>query len=117
MVSQRWQEASVISCWDYSFHFSNGTGNVWVYAITGLAPCIQHAGAVPAFLYGGGSHFRLIAACNTADKDCSGEILTTGSPSFVTEFSSGVIIPLRIYTILRLSGTTGVAAHGCDLQH
>ena len=39
-------------------------------------------------------------------------IISLGVPSFITEFSSGVIILLFNFTILRISNNTGVAAYG-----
>ena len=39
-------------------------------------------------------------------------IISLGIPSFITEFSSGVIILLFNFTILRISNNTGVAAYG-----
>lgn len=39
-------------------------------------------------------------------------IIALGVPSFITEFSSGIIILLFNYTILRISNNTGVAAYG-----
>lgn len=39
-------------------------------------------------------------------------IIALGIPSFVTEFSSGVIILLFNFTILRIANNTGVAAYG-----
>ncbi len=39
-------------------------------------------------------------------------IISLGIPSFITEFSSGIIILLFNYTILRISNNTGVAAYG-----
>lgn len=39
-------------------------------------------------------------------------IISLGIPSFITEFSSGIIILLFNFTILRISSNTGVAAYG-----
>ncbi|MGG7144478.1 MATE family efflux transporter [Clostridium nigeriense] len=39
-------------------------------------------------------------------------IISLGIPSFITEFSSGIIILLFNFTILRISNNTGVAAYG-----
>ena len=39
-------------------------------------------------------------------------IISLGVPSFITEFSSGIIILLFNFTILRISNNTGVAAYG-----
>ena len=39
-------------------------------------------------------------------------IVSLGIPSFITEFSSGIIILLFNFTILRISNNTGVAAYG-----
>lgn len=39
-------------------------------------------------------------------------IISLGIPSFITEFSSGIIIILFNFTILRISNNTGVAAYG-----
>ncbi|MCF0147077.1 MAG: MATE family efflux transporter [Clostridium sp.] len=39
-------------------------------------------------------------------------IISLGIPSFITEFSSGIIILLFNFTILKISNNTGVAAYG-----
>lgn len=94
---------------DYSFIFPMGLGMFGAALATGLAPVVSMLVLSLHFIRRR-NHFRLTAC--TPQTRIVREILTTGLPSFVTEFSSGVIILLFNYTILRLSGTTGVAAYG-----
>lgn len=94
---------------DYSFIFPMGLGMFGAALATGLAPVFSILVLSLHFLRRR-NHFRP-AAC-TPQRRIVREILTTGLPSFVTEFSSGVIILLFNFTILRLTGTTGVAAYG-----
>lgn len=94
---------------DYIFIFPMGLGMFGAALATGLAPVFSMLVLSLHFIRRR-NHFRPVA-CRPQRRTVR-EILTTGLPSFVTEFSSGVIILLFNFTILRLSGTTGVAAYG-----
>lgn len=94
---------------DYVFIFPMGLGMFGAALATGLAPVLSMLVLSLHFIRRQ-NHFRPVA-CRPKIRTVQ-EILATGLPSFVTEFSSGIIILLFNFTILRLSGTVGVASYG-----
>ncbi len=94
---------------DYIFVFPMQLGIFGAALATGIAPILSMIILSTHFLRKR-SHFRLIKT-----KVKSHELrstLFTGIPSFITEFSSGVIIFLFNMVIMGIAGDIGVAAYG-----
>lgn len=92
---------------DYIFIFPLHMGIFGAILATGLSPVISILVLSP-YLIGRKNHFHFVRAA------CGGkkirEILSTGLPPFVTEISSGIVMFLFNFIILRLTGNIGVAA-------
>lgn len=103
---------------DYVFIFPCNMGIFGAAFATGLAPVISIFILSLHWLRGKSSlglpriprplhHTTLRLICSDLRR-----ILALGVPSFVTEFSSGIIMLFFNFTILSLAGNTGVAAYG-----
>lgn len=94
---------------DYIFIFPLGMGIFGAVFATGLAPAVSILILSPYFLKKK-NQFKL-TAFKLSGPLCSG-IFSSGLPSLITEFSSGIVIIIFNIIILRLQGNTGVAAYG-----
>lgn len=94
---------------DYLFVFPLQMGIFGAILATGLSPVISMAVLSPYF-FRRKNQFRLRKSM--PEKNWQADILSTGVPAFVTEDSSGVVMFLFNFLILRLTGNTGVAAFG-----
>ena len=94
---------------DYIFIFPLNMGISGAIFATGLAPVISIMVLSP-YLTGrkNGFHF----AKSVLSGKNAGEILSGGVPPFLTEATSGVVMFLFNFIILRIAGNTGVAAFG-----
>lgn len=94
---------------DYLFIFPFGMGIFGAILATGLAPVISIAVLSPYFIRKkNGFHFLKSAP----DIRKALGVIASGIPPFVTELSSGIVMFLFNFIILRLEGNTGVAAFG-----
>lgn len=94
---------------DYIFIFPLRMGIFGAILATGLAPVISIAVLSPYFVKKrNGFHF--VKSVPSVKK--VREIISNGIPPFVTEVSSGIVMFLFNFIILRLEGTIGVAAFG-----
>ncbi len=94
---------------DYVFIFPFGWGMFGAAFATGLAPVIGLMFLAFHFLKKR-NRFHLISTGILPD--AAGKILSLGTPSFITEFSSGIVMLLFNWTILKIAGNIGVAAYG-----
>ena len=94
---------------DYFFIFPCGLGIFGAVLATGLAPIISMAILLQRFLRKQ-NQFHL-TKCRLERKKVS-DILAGGFPSLITEVSSGVVIIVFNFIILKLQGNVGVAAYG-----
>ncbi|WP_176013845.1 MATE family efflux transporter [Victivallis sp. Marseille-Q1083] len=94
---------------DYLFLFPFGWGMFGAALATGLAPVIGLA--ILSFHPLPGRN-RFHWGSPGFLPEAAGKILVLGMPSFITEFSSGVVMLLFNWTILKLAGNLGVAAYG-----
>ncbi len=94
---------------DYIFVFPMQLGIFGAALATGVAPILSMVILSTHFLRKK-NHFRLTKT-NLCAKDVR-NIVFTGLPSFVTEFSSGIIIFLFNMVVMSISGDIGVAAYG-----
>lgn len=93
---------------DYIFIFPLGMGIFGSIFATGLSPIISIIVLSPYFLKGKNQfHFIRKFSLQRASN-----IVSNGIPPLVTEVSSGVVMFLFNFIILRLNGNTGVAAFG-----
>ena len=94
---------------DYLFIFPLRMGIFGAILATGFAPVISIAVLSPYFIKKkNGFHFVKSAP----DIGKTLEIISSGIPPFVAELSSGIVMFLFNFIILRLEGNTGVAAFG-----
>lgn len=94
---------------DYLFIFPLGMGIFGAILATGLAPVISIAVLSPYFIRKkNGFHFMK----SVPEIRKTSEIMASGIPPFVTELSSGIVMLLFNFIILRLEGNIGVAAFG-----
>lgn len=93
---------------DYIFIFPLGMGIFGSIFATGLSPLISIIVLSPYFLKGK-NHFHFIRKFSLQRVS---NIVSNGIPPLVTEVSSGVVMFLFNFIILRLNGNTGVAAFG-----
>ena len=94
---------------DYLFIFPFRMGIFGAILATGLAPVISIAVLSLYFIKKkNGFHFMKSAA----NIRMTLEIISSGIPTFVTELSSGIVMFLFNFLILRLEGNIGVAAFG-----
>lgn len=93
---------------DYIFIFPLGMGIFGSIFATGLSPIISIIVLSPYFLKGK-NHFHFIRKFSWPRVS---NIVSNGIPPLVTEVSSGVVMFLFNFIILRLNGNTGVAAFG-----
>ena len=93
---------------DYIFIFPLGMGIFGSIFATGLSPLISIIVLSPYFLKGK-NHFHFIRKFSWQRVS---NIVSNGIPPLVTEVSSGVVMFLFNFIILRLNGNTGVAAFG-----
>lgn len=95
---------------DYLFIFPLHMGIFGAILATGIAPVISIAVLSPYFIRKkNGFHFIIKY---TPDVRKVLEIIASGMPPFVTELSSGIVMFLFNFIILRLEGNIGVAAFG-----
>ncbi len=92
---------------DYVFIFPLGMGIFGAILATGLAPLIS-MGVLSPYLLRKGNGFHLASPANMGE-DVSG-VLSGGVPPLVTEVTSGIVMFLFNFIILRLTGNIGVAA-------
>lgn len=94
---------------DYIFIFPFDMGILGAVLATGLAPVISILILLPFFTQKkNGFH----AVRRGVSGRFAGAIVSNGLPSLVTEVSSGVVIIVFNFLLLRLQGDTGVAAYG-----
>lgn len=94
---------------DYLFIFPLHMGIFGAILATGFAPIISIAVLSPYF-FKKKNRFHFMKAAPNVRKML--EIIASGIPSFVTELSSGIVMFLFNFIILRLEGNIGVAAFG-----
>lgn len=94
---------------DYVFIFPLDMGMFGAAFATGLAP-IWSLLLLSRYFLQKKNHFHLLK-CRPSWATVS-NILALGVPSFITEFSSGIIMLVFNYLILNLTGNVGVAAYG-----
>lgn len=94
---------------DYIFIFPLKMGIFGAILATGLAPVISIAVLSP-YLFRRKNQFHFVK-CNPAMNKITG-IVSSGVPSFITEASSGIVMLVFNFIILRLEGNVGVAAYG-----
>ena len=93
---------------DYLFIFPFGLGMFGAAFATGLSPIISLC-ILSIHIIKKKNNFRFI---RSSLHNNIVRMLSLGIPSFITEFSSGIIMLLFNFTILNLAGNTGVAAYG-----
>lgn len=94
---------------DYIFIFPLGMGIFGAILATGMSPVISIIVLSP-YIIRKKNKFHL-AKDKLSMKRIFG-ILSTGVPSFITEASSGIVMIIFNFIILRLAGNVGVAAYG-----
>lgn len=94
---------------DYIFIFPLEMGIFGAILATGLAPVISLAVLSPYFIRR--KHTFHFAKCVPGIRRLAG-IVSTGVPALITEASSGIVMILFNFILLRLAGNTGVAAYG-----
>ncbi|MGL5434728.1 MAG: MATE family efflux transporter [Lachnospiraceae bacterium] len=94
---------------DYIFIFPFGMGIFGAVLATGIAPVISMLILSP-HLISRKNQFHL-KKCGV-EVELSGQIVSGGLPSLITEMSSGIVIIVFNIIILRLQGNIGVAAYG-----
>lgn len=94
---------------DYIFIFPLEMGIFGAILATGLAPVISLAVLSPYFIRR--KHIFHFAKCVPGIRRLAG-IVSTGVPALITEASSGIVMILFNFILLRLAGNTGVAAYG-----
>lgn len=94
---------------DYVFIFPLNMGIFGAILATGLAPVISII-VISPYLICRKNGFHIVKG-NVLPTGI-GEILSCGLPSFLTEATSGVVMFLFNFIILRISGNVGVAAFG-----
>ncbi len=92
---------------DYLFIFPCNMGIAGAALATGLAPLISLMVLSPYFILKKNTFHFVISA---PDFKSMKKTLSSGVPPFLTETTSGVVMFLFNYIILRLAGNTGVAA-------
>lgn len=92
---------------DYIFIFPLGMGIFGAILATCLSPVISILVLSP-YLIGRKKQFRFVKSL--PGPETLRDILSTGLPPFVTEISSGIVMFLFNFIILRLAGNIGVAA-------
>ena len=94
---------------DYIFIFPMRMGILGAILATGMAPLISMAVLSSCFIKRK-NQFHLVR-CGFGGKRTA-EILFNGVPSLITEASSGIVMVVFNFIILRLGGNVGVAAFG-----
>lgn len=94
---------------DYIFVFPLGMGMFGAAFATGIAPLLSLC-VLSTHFFKKHNHFRLVR-CHPRWGEIR-PLLLAGVPSFVNEFSSGVVLLLFNKIILALAGNTGVGAYG-----
>lgn len=94
---------------DYVFIFPLGLGMFGAAFATGLAPIFSMAVLSLHFINKKNS-FKLVKLHTL--KQHLDKIFKSGISSFITEFSSGIVMLLFNFTILKIAGNPGVAAYG-----
>lgn len=94
---------------DYVFIFPLNIGMFGAAFATGLAPIFSLL-VLSLHLIKKRNNFKLVR-CNI-NKSYIKSIILLGIPSFITEFSSGIIMLVFNFTILSISKNIGVAAYG-----
>lgn len=92
---------------DYIFIFPLGMGIFGAVLATGLAPVISIA-VISPYLIRKKNRFHFTKSIPAAKR--TAEIVSSGIPPFVMEITSGVVMFLFNFIILRLAGNIGVAA-------
>lgn len=96
---------------DYLFIFPLRMGIFGAALATGLSPVISMLVLLPYFV-GKKNGFHLKRPDSVQVKRNIGMILSNGTPPFLTEAASGIVMFLFNSIILRISGNVGVAAFG-----
>ncbi len=94
---------------DYLFMYPLGWGMFGAVFATCLSPVISMA-VMAVFFLRRKNHFRPIRLY--PDGKLAGKLLFTGFPSLVNELSSGIVMVVFNYLMLRFGGNTAVAAYG-----
>lgn len=94
---------------DYIFIFPLNMGIFGAILATGLAPIISICVLSP-YLITRKNKFRFVKSKPSGT--CAKEILSSGFSPFLTEATSGIVMFLFNYIILRITGNIGVAAFG-----
>lgn len=94
---------------DYLFMYPLGWGMFGAVFATCLSPVISMA-VMAVFFLKCRNHFRPIRL--HPDGKLAGKLLLTGFPSLVNELSSGIVMIVFNFLMLRFGGNTAVAAYG-----
>lgn len=94
---------------DWIFIFPLKMGIFGAILATGLAPIISIFVIMPYFIMKK-NKFTFVRSAPNMKRLLA--VLSSGIPSFITEASSGVVMLVFNYIILRLAGNVGVAAYG-----
>ena len=94
---------------DYIFIFPLDMGIFGAIFATGLAPLIS-IGVLSPYLFKRKNRFRFVRS--KPQGICIREILSSGFSPFLTEATSGIVMFLFNFIILRITGNIGVAAFG-----
>ncbi|MDO4298254.1 MAG: MATE family efflux transporter [Lachnospiraceae bacterium] len=94
---------------DYIFIFPMGMGIFGAIFATGLSPIISIIMMLPHWI-GKKNTFHFVKT--GMKKEIATQDLLLGFPSFVLQFSSGIVIIVFNTIMLKLAGNTGVAAYG-----
>lgn len=94
---------------DYIFIFPLGMGMFGAAFATGLAPIISML-VLSRHYITKSNHFHFIKSKPSVTP--LKHIFSLGLPSFITEFSSGIIMAIFNFIILGIAGSIGVAAYG-----
>lgn len=92
---------------DYIFIFPLDMGIFGAALATGLAPVISIV-VISPYLIGKRNQFHFVKSFSVAERITA--IISSGIPPFVTEITSGIVMFLFNFIILRLAGNIGVAA-------
>lgn len=94
---------------DYIFIFPLGMGIFGAILATGLSPVISIM-VLSSYFFRRKNNFHFVKALPNRKETL--KIISNGIPSLVTELSSGIVMLVFNFIILRLEGNTGVAAFG-----
>lgn len=94
---------------DYIFIFPLGLGMFGAAFATGLAPIVSML-VLSLHWIKKKNNFKFVKS--NLEIKLIKNIISLGLPSFITEFSSGIIMLFFNFTILKISGNIGIAAYG-----